>query len=74
MTERTLRSRSFSSVRNVDEAGQETSFTETEANDASQETEIERTIIEVNEEINSVTDRQGRAHSDSSNNVVMSAS
>ena len=73
MMERTLHSRSFSLVRNVDEADQETSFVETEANNASQETELDRTIVEVNEDINSVTDRQVRAHSDSSNNVVMSA-
>jgi hypothetical protein len=49
-------------------------FMETEANNVSQETELERTSVEVNEDINSVTDRQVRAHSDSSNNVVMSAS
>ena len=61
-------------MRDVDEAGQERSFMETEANNASQETELDRTIVEVNEDINSVTDRQVRAHSDSSNNVVMSAS
>jgi len=73
MMERTLHSRSFSLVRNVDEADQETSFVETEANNASQVTELNRTIVEVNEDINSVTDRQVRAHSDSSNNVAMSA-
>ena len=73
MTERTLRSRSISLVRDVDEAGQERSFMETEANNASQETELDRTIVEVNEDMNSVTNRQVRAHSDSSNNVVMSA-
>jgi len=73
MTERTLRSMSFSLVRIVDEASQEASFVETEANNANQETELDRTIVEVNEDMNSVTNRQVRAHSDSSNNVVMSA-
>ena len=72
MMERTLHSRSFSLVRNVDEADQETSFVETEANNASQVTELNRTIVEVNEDINSVTDRQVRAHCDSGNNVVTS--
>jgi hypothetical protein len=74
MTERTLHSTSFSLVRDVDEGGQETSFMETEANNASQETELDRTTVEVNERVNSVTDRQVRGHSDSSNNVVISAS
>ena len=69
MMERTLRSRSFSLVRDVDEVGQETSFVETEASNASQVTELNRTIVEVNEDIK----RQVRAHSESSNNVVMSA-
>ena len=69
MMERTLRSRSFSLVRDVDEASQEASFVETEANNANQETELDRTIVEVNEDIK----RQVRAHSESSNNVVMSA-
>jgi hypothetical protein len=64
MTERTLRSRSFSLVRDVDEAGQKTSFMETEANNASQKTELGRTIVKVNEQINSVIDRQVRGHSD----------
>jgi hypothetical protein len=53
-TERKLRSRSFSLIRDVDEAGPETSFMETEANNASQETKLDRTIVEVNEEENSV--------------------
>jgi len=61
-------------VRDVDEAGQERSFMETEANNASQETELDRTIVEVNEEVNSVTDSQVRGHSDSSINVLISAS
>ena len=72
MTERKLRSRSFSLVRDV-ETCQETFFMEAEANNASQETEINGTIVELNEEVNSVTDRQVKGHSDSSNNVVMSA-
>jgi len=58
MTERTLRSRSFSLVREIDEAGQETSFVETDANNANQETELDRTIVEMNEDINTVTDGQ----------------
>jgi hypothetical protein len=33
---------------------------ETEANNASQETELDITIVDVNEDINSVTDRQVR--------------
>jgi phage host-nuclease inhibitor protein Gam len=74
MTERKLRSRSFSLVRDVDEAGQETSLIEAEANNVSQETELDRTIVKVNEETNSVTDRQVKGHSDTSNNVVISAS
>jgi hypothetical protein len=74
MTERRLRSRSLSLVREVDEAGQETCFIETEANNTRQETELDRTMFEVNEEVNSVTDRQVNGHSDSRNNVVMSAS
>jgi hypothetical protein len=40
MTERTLRIRNFSFVRDVDEAGQETPFTETEASDTGKETEL----------------------------------
>jgi hypothetical protein len=46
---------------------------EAEANNASQETELDGTIVEPNEEVNSVTDRQVKGHSDSGNNV-MSAS
>ena len=73
MTERKLRSKSFSLVRDVDEAGPETCFMEAGANNTSQETEMDRTIVEVNEEIKSVNDRQVKDTSDSSNNV-MSAS
>jgi hypothetical protein len=36
--------------------------------------QLDRAIAEVNEEVNSVTDRQVKGHSYSSNNVVMSAS
>jgi hypothetical protein len=61
-------------VRDIDEAGPGTSFMEAVANNASQETELDRTTGEVNEEVNSFIDRQVRSHSDSSNNVVMSAS
>jgi hypothetical protein len=43
------------------------------AYNASRETELDKTIVEVNEEMNSVIDRQVKSHSDSSNNV-MSAS
>jgi len=46
---------------------------EAEANNASQETELNGAIVELNEEINSVTDMQVKGHSNSSNNVVMSA-
>jgi hypothetical protein len=73
MTERKLRSRSFSIVRDVDKIGQETPFTETEASDTGKETELDRGIVEVDEEINSVTDRQIKPSSDSSNTSVMSA-
>ena len=65
-----LRSRSFSLLRDGDEACQETFSTETEVNDASQETELDGAIVEQNEEVNSVTDRQMKGHSDSSNNVL----
>jgi hypothetical protein len=61
-------------VRDFDEAGQETSCMEAEANNASQETELDGTIVELNEEVNSVTDRQVKGHSVSGNNVIMSAS
>ena len=73
MTERKLRSRSFSLVRDVDELCQETVFMEGEANNISQETELDGAIVELNGEVNSVTDRQVGGHSDSSNNVVISA-
>jgi len=73
MTERKLRSRSYYLVRDIDEACQETFFMEAEANNASHETELDGTIVELNEEVNNVTDRQMKGHSDSSNNVVMSA-
>jgi hypothetical protein len=72
MMERKLRSRSFSLVRDV-ETCQETFFLEAKANNASQETEIDGAIVELNEEVNSVTDRQVKGHSDSSNTVAMSA-
>ena len=74
MTERTLSSRSLSLGMDVDEAGQEKSFMETEANNASQETELDRTIVEVNEEVNNVTDRQVKGHSVSGTSVAMSVS
>ena len=74
MTESALRSRSLSLVRDVDEAGQEMPCMEAETNNVSQETELDRTIVKVNEEVNRVTDRHVKGHSDSSNNVVMSAS
>ena len=70
MTERRLRSRSPSLVR---EAGQETCFIETEANISRQETELNRTMFEANEEGNIVTHMQVKGHSDTSNNAVMSA-
>ena len=73
MMERKLRSRTFSLVRDVDEACQETFSMEAEVNDASHETELDGAIVELNEEVNSVTDRQMKGHSDSSNNVAMSA-
>ena len=61
-------------VRDIDEAGAESCCMKAEANNARLETELDRTTVEVNEEVNSFTDRQMRGHSDSSNNVVMSAS
>ena len=64
MTERKLRSRSFSLVRGVDEPCQETVFMEGEANNASQETELDGAIVELNGEVNIVTDRQVKGHSD----------
>jgi len=45
MTERKLRSRSLSLVRDIDEAGPETSLMEAEVNNASQETELDRTTV-----------------------------
>jgi len=57
MTERRLGSRSHSLVREVDETGQETCCIETEASNTRQETELDRTMFEVNEEVSSVTDR-----------------
>jgi hypothetical protein len=59
MAERKLRSRSRSLVRDFDEAGEDT--------------ELGGTKVEENEEVHGVTDRQVKGHSDSSNNVVMSA-
>jgi len=56
MTERKLRSKSFSLVRDVENC-QETLFVEAEANNARQETEINGAVVELNEEINSVTDK-----------------
>jgi hypothetical protein len=49
MTERRLRGRSLSLVREVDEAGQKTGFVETEANNTRRETELDRTMFEANE-------------------------
>jgi len=46
---------------------------EAEENNARQETELDGAIVELNEGVNSVTDRQVKGHSDPSNNVVMSA-
>ena len=68
-----MRSRSFSLVRDVDEPCQETVFMEGEANNISQETELDGTIVELNGEVDSVTDRQVGGHSDSSNDVIISA-
>jgi len=73
MMERKLWNRTFSLVRDVDEACQETFSMEAKVNDASHETELDGAIVELNEEVNSVTDRQMKGHSDSSNNVVMLA-
>ena len=73
MTERKLRSRSFALVRDDDEACPETFFIEAEANNASQETELDGAIVELIAKVNSVTDRQVKGHSNRSNNVVMSA-
>jgi len=46
---------------------------EGEANNISQETELDGTIVELNGEVDSVTDRQVGGHSDSSNDVIISA-
>jgi len=73
MMERKLRSRTFSLVRDVDEACQETFPMEDEVNDASHETELDGATVELNEEVNIVTVRQMKGHSDLSNNVIMSA-
>jgi len=44
---------------------------EAEANDASQETELDGSIVGLNDGVNSVTDRQMNSHSDSSKNGVL---
>jgi len=51
-------------VRDVDEACQVTSFMEAEANNASQETELDGAIVEQNGELKIVTDR-GNLHDQS---------
>jgi len=47
MTESKLRTTSISLIRDVDKAGQETSFMEYETNNGNQETELDRNINEV---------------------------
>jgi len=64
MMERKLQSRTFSLLRDVDEACQETFSMEAEVNDTSHETELDGAIVELNEEVNGVTDRQMKGHSD----------
>jgi hypothetical protein len=60
MAERQLRSGSYSLARDVDEV--------------TLKSERDRAGIEVNDELNSATDKQWEGHDESSNNVVMSAS
>jgi hypothetical protein len=47
---------------------------EAETNNAIQGTEIDGTIVELCQEVDSITDRQVKGHFDSSNYVVKSAS
>jgi hypothetical protein len=46
---------------------------ESEPNNASQETELDKAIVETNDEMNNDVDRLGKDSSNSSDNVVMSA-
>jgi hypothetical protein len=60
MVERKLRRMSFSLIRDVEECSSETCCAEAEANNASQVTELDRTIVEihVDEEMNTDFVRQ----------------
>jgi len=51
MVERKLRKMSFSLARDVEERSSETRCTEAEANTASQENELDKSIVEIYEEI-----------------------
>ena len=73
MMERQLRNRRISVVGDVDEAIPETCLVETEANIASQETEIDGTIVEVNEERTNDIDGCVKDPHNLSENVVISA-
>jgi hypothetical protein len=73
MKERQLRNRRISVVGDVDEIIPQTCLVETEANIASQETEIDGTIDEVNEERNNDIDGCVKDPHNSSDNVVISA-
>jgi len=55
MVERKLCRMSYSLVRDVEEISSETCCTEAEANNASQETELDRSVVEIDEEMNTDT-------------------
>jgi hypothetical protein len=57
MVDRKWRRKSVSLVRDVEESSSETFCMEAEANNASKETELDRTIVEINEEMNTDIDR-----------------
>src|SRR5215475_1395762 len=73
MTERTLRSKSVSIVRGVDELVQEIPVIGTDARETGKENELDRTRVEANVDINIETVRQEMAHTNSSDTAVMLA-
>ena len=52
MVEKKVHGMSFSLIRDVEDSSSETCCTVAEANNASQETELDRTIVEIDEEMN----------------------
>jgi hypothetical protein len=52
MVKRKLHRMSFSLIRDVEESSSETCCTEAEANNASQEIELDRTTVKIDEEMN----------------------